>query len=198
MATQHAHSQMRVLVERQWGVISRTQLLELGFSAETIFGMRRRGQLLGLSRGVYAVGHRRLTMRGRLHAAQLAAGRKAFLSHHSAAAHRGLCRHPAAVELTIPSGHTPSVGPGLRIHRTTIPIDGIQARPHDGLLTATVPRIITDLARTERPGEIQRLIRESIRTGQFDRRAHPGDRRPSPPPGNRARSGCAASLSAGQ
>ena len=39
---------------------------------------------------------------------------------------------------------------------------------HDGLLTATVPRIIVDLARTERPGEIQRLIRESIRTGQFD------------------------------
>jgi len=39
---------------------------------------------------------------------------------------------------------------------------------HNGLLTATVPRIIVDLARTERPGEIQRLIRQSIRTGQFD------------------------------
>jgi hypothetical protein len=38
----------------------------------------------------------------------------------------------------------------------------------DGLLTATIPRIIIDLSRSERPGEIQRLIRESIRTGQFD------------------------------
>ena len=160
---------MRALAERQWGVVSRAQLLELGIGRQEILGMRRRGQLLDVFRGVYALGHQRLTILGRLHAARLAAGPGAFLSHRSAAAHRGLRRHPATVELTVPSGHTPpSRSPGLRVHRTAIPTDHTQARRHDGLLVATVPRIVVDLARTERPGEIQRLIRESIRTGQFD------------------------------
>jgi hypothetical protein len=168
MPTQDAQSRMRRLAERQWGVVSRAQLIELGFSRDEILQMRRRERLLDLFRGVYAVGHRRLTMRGRLHAAQLAAGPGAFLSHRTAAAHRGLCRHPVAIVLTIPSDHSPGAARGLHVHRTTIPVDHSQVRPDDGLLVATVPRIITDLASIERAGEIQRLIRESIRTGQFD------------------------------
>jgi hypothetical protein len=168
MPTQDALSRMRRLAERQWGVVSRAQLIELGFSRDEILVMRRRERLLDLYRGVYAVGHRRLTLRGRLHAAQLAAGPGAFLSHRAAAAHRGLRRHPTTLDLTIPRGHTPRAVSGLRVHRTTIPVDRSQARLDDGLLVATVPRIILDLAATERPGEIQRLIRESIRTGQFD------------------------------
>lgn len=159
---------MRHLAERQWGVVSRAQLIEIGFSRDQILQMRRGDRLIDLFRGVYAVGHRRLTMPGRLHAAQLAVGPGAFLSHRSAAAHRGLCRHPVAVELTIPGDHAPGATRGLRVHRTTIPIDRSQARLDAGLLVATVPRIIIDLSRTERAGEIQRLTRESIRTGQFD------------------------------
>jgi hypothetical protein len=159
---------MRRLAERQWGVVSRAQLIELGFSRDEILVMRRRERLLDLYRGVYAVGHRRLTMRGRLHAAQLVAGPGAFLSHRTAAAHRGLCRHPVSIVLTIPSDHSPGATRGLHVHRTTIPGDRSQARLDDGLLVASVPRIIVDLASTERAGEIQRLIRESIRTGQFD------------------------------
>jgi hypothetical protein len=168
MPTQDAQSRMRRLAERQWGVVSRAQLIELGFSRDEILQMRRRERLLDLFRGVYAVGHRRLTMRGRLHAAQLATGPGAFLSHRTAAAHRGLCRHPVSIVLTIPSDHSPGATRGLHVHRTTIPVDRSQARLDDGLLVASVPRIIVDLASTERAGEIQRLIRESIRTGQFD------------------------------
>jgi hypothetical protein len=161
---------MRTVAERQWGVISFAQLLGLGCTPDEIRGMIGRGQLLRILPGVYAVGHRRLTMHGRLHAAQLdaGAGAGAFLSHRTAAAHRGLCRHPTTIDLTILTGHTPRAPRGLRVHRTTIPVDRSQARLVDGLLTATVPRIIVDLARTERAGEIQRLIRESIRTGQFN------------------------------
>lgn len=159
---------MRALAESQWGAISLEQLFALGLTAGEIRTMIRRGMLVRVYPGVYCLGHTRLTMLGRLHAARLAAGPGAYLSHRTAAAHRGLRRHPATIELTIPSGHTPSSRLGLRIHRTRITPDPSQARMHDGLLTATVPRIIIDLARTERPGEIQRLIRESIRTGQFD------------------------------
>jgi very-short-patch-repair endonuclease len=159
---------MRALAESQWGAISMAQLFGLGFTAGEIRTMIRRGLLVRVFPGVYCLGHTRLTMLGRLHAARLAAGPGAFLSHRTAAAHRGLRLHPATIDLTLPRGHTPTSPPGLRIHRTRDSIDRTQATPRDGLLTATVPRIIIDLARTERPGEVQRLIRESIRTGQFD------------------------------
>ena len=168
MASQRAQSEMRTTAERQEGVISHVQLIAIGFTRCEIAGMLRRGHLIRIAHGVYAVGHARLTIRGRLYAAQLAAGPGAFLSHRTAAACRGLRPHAAVIELTVPAEHTPTRRKGIRLHRTTTPVDRAQARPHDGLLTATVPRIIIDLARTERPGEIQRLIRESIRTGQFD------------------------------
>ncbi len=156
------------MVERQSGTISHAQLIALGFTHHEIAGMLKRGHLIALWPGVYAVGHCRLTRRGRLNAALLVAGEGAFLSHRTAAACRGLRGHPPSVELTVPADHTPRRREGVYLHRTTTAIDRTQARPHDGLLTATIPRIIIDLARTERPGEIQRLIRQSIRTGQFD------------------------------
>jgi very-short-patch-repair endonuclease len=162
---------MQALVEQQSGTISHAQLIALGFTHHEIAGMLARGQLIPLWHGVYAVGHRRLTARGRLQGALLVAGAEAFLSHRTAASWRGLRASPVLIELTVSCNHTPLPRDGLRLHRTTTPVDRSQARPHHGLLTATVPRIIIDLARTERPGELQRLIRESIRTGQFDRAA---------------------------
>jgi very-short-patch-repair endonuclease len=161
---------MRTMAERQEGVISHVQLIAIGFTRDEIAGMLRRGHLIRIANGVYAVGHCRLTIRGRLHAAQLIAGPGAFLSHRTAAACRRLPSHVAVIELTVPADHTPARRSGLRLrlHRTTTTVDRTQASLHDGLLTATVPRIIIDLARTERPAEVQRLIRESIRTGQFD------------------------------
>jgi very-short-patch-repair endonuclease len=159
---------MRAMAERQWGVISHGQLIASGFTRDEIVGRAERGHLIRIHHGIYALGHRRLTMLGRLYAAQLASGPGAFLSHRTAAACRGLCAHPVVIELTVPADRTRGSRDGLRIHRTTTPIERGEARMHNGLLTATVPRIIIDLARTERPGELQRLIRESIRTGQFD------------------------------
>jgi very-short-patch-repair endonuclease len=172
---------MRRIAERQSGVVSFAQLIEAGLTPDEIVTMIRRQHLIRVFQGVYALGHLALTRRGWLYAAVLAAGPEAFLSHRTAAAHRGLSRPSPTLELTTPTGHTPPRRSGLLIHRTTIACDRAQARPLNGLLTATVPRIIIDLARTERPGEIQRLIRQSIRTGQFDLaalraaiHAHPG------------------------
>lgn len=168
MPLRDAQRSMRTVAERQWGVVSVVQLIALGLTVDEIRGMAERGHLVRVFRGVYALGHSRLTMRGRLHAAQLAAGPGAFLSHRTAAAHRGLRSHPVTLELTVPSGHTPGRSQGLNLHRTSIATDRNQAQSEDGLRVATIPRIVVDLARTERAGEIQRLIRESIRTGQLD------------------------------
>jgi hypothetical protein len=73
------------LAERQHGVITHRQLLRLGLSRSTIARWVREGWLHRVHRGVYAVGHSKLTREGRYMAAVLACGDGAVLSHFSAA-----------------------------------------------------------------------------------------------------------------
>src|SRR3954451_18554662 len=80
--------------ERQHGVVARRQL---GWSAAQVKTALAAGRLHEVHRGVYAVGHRRLSMRGRWMAGVLATG--GVLSHRSAAALHGI-RRSTAVEVT--------------------------------------------------------------------------------------------------
>ena len=79
---------MAELARRQHGVVSGAQLRALGIGAGALRRGREAGRLLPVHRGVYAVGHDRLTARGRSWAAVLACGgpEAAVLSHRSAAA----------------------------------------------------------------------------------------------------------------
>jgi hypothetical protein len=74
------------LATRQHGVVARWQLLLLGFTSDTIQDALEAGRLLPVRRGVYAVGHRRLTTQSRRMAAVLACGPEAVLSHRTAIA----------------------------------------------------------------------------------------------------------------
>src|SRR3954462_12118748 len=94
---------MARLAERQYGVVSRRQLVEMGLGRHAIERLLKRGRLHVVHRGVYAVGHRRLSRDGFRLAAVLAAGPGAVLSHRSAAALwciRETARLP--IELTAP------------------------------------------------------------------------------------------------
>ena len=71
------------LAERQHGVVSRAQLVTLGFGRRAIDRVVAAGRLHRLHRGVYAVGHRLVGREGRFMAATLATG--GVLSHRSAA-----------------------------------------------------------------------------------------------------------------
>src|SRR4051794_21640510 len=73
------------LAARQHGVVERMQLLRIGLTRHEIGERIRAGRLHPLHRGVYAVGHRRLSRQGRYLAAVLACGDGAVLSHCAAA-----------------------------------------------------------------------------------------------------------------
>src|SRR3954468_2227679 len=74
------------LAARQYGVLSRAQLEDLGLERNRIARYVEDGRLHRLHRGVYAVGHTVLKAEGRWLAAVLASGPGAALSHGSAAA----------------------------------------------------------------------------------------------------------------
>jgi hypothetical protein len=81
---------MSVLAGRQDGVVSLLQLFELGFTYREVRRLVAKGVLHPVHRGVFAVGHPKVTSRGRLRAALMACGETAFLSGRTAAVEYGL------------------------------------------------------------------------------------------------------------
>lgn len=102
------------LADRQHGYVARWQLLNLGLSSSAI--ARRRDLIPSPHKGVYAVGHLERTPIALAHAAVLACGPDAVLSHDSAAALWGLRRWPAQPEVAAVQKR---VRPGVTTYRTT-------------------------------------------------------------------------------
>ena len=69
------------LARTQHGYITRRQLLDLGLGSRAIEYRMAVGRLIPVYRGVYAVGHVPLGMEARAHAAVIACGTGAILSH---------------------------------------------------------------------------------------------------------------------
>lgn len=130
------------LGNRQHGVISRRQLLNLGLGVRTIGRRLEMGRLHRLHREVYAVGDPRVNARGRWMAAVLACGDGALLSHRSAA---GLWRlmPPArdTVDVTAASGRKRA---GITVHECGIYEDDRSELA--GIPVTSVARTIFDLA----------------------------------------------------
>jgi very-short-patch-repair endonuclease len=106
--------QLAALAARQHGVLATRQLLAIGYSGEQIERRAKQARLHRLRRGVYAVGHTRLTARGLWMAAVLACGPDAVLSHHAAAALWNLRSNPSGlIDVTAPSPHHLK---GIRCH----------------------------------------------------------------------------------
>jgi Protein of unknown function (DUF559)/Transcriptional regulator, AbiEi antitoxin N-terminal domain/AbiEi antitoxin C-terminal domain len=105
------------LVRAQYGVITRQQLTQLGFSKHAIDHRIRTGRLHPIWRGVFAVGRSELTRDGQLLAAALSCGPQAGLSHSSAAEAWGMCvRRSGPIEISVPAGTTRR-RPGIIVHR---------------------------------------------------------------------------------
>jgi predicted transcriptional regulator of viral defense system len=110
------------LGERQHGVVTRAQLLELGLTDD---GIRRRvkdGRLWRVHQGVYAVGRPTLTLHGRFIAAVLSCGPGAALSHIAAGVLLSLLdeRGPR-IDVTVPRGGQRRRRGAVVIHRAALP-----------------------------------------------------------------------------
>ena len=146
------------LATRQSGVVSRAQLLRLGFDAEQIKHRLTVGRLHPIHRGVYAVGHDALPQRGRLIAALLVVGPHTALSHGIAEALWKLTPSmPQLVELTT-TRRAPRKRDGLRVYTTR----QLTMRRLDGLPVTTPIQTLLDLAATRPPEAVERACSEAL------------------------------------
>ncbi|MFL5894549.1 MAG: type IV toxin-antitoxin system AbiEi family antitoxin domain-containing protein [Thermoleophilaceae bacterium] len=149
--------QIAAIATRQHGVISRAQLLALGLSTQAIGRRIRAGRLHVVYRGVFAVGHKRLTRHGHWMAAVLAGGEAAVLSHRSAAALWQLRPNVNALDVTLPRKRRDHSG--IVFHSSLLPSDEVTVQ--DGIRTTTVSRTLLDLASVAAPGEVERAMNEA-------------------------------------
>jgi very-short-patch-repair endonuclease len=136
------------IASRQHGVIIRRQLLSAGLLPSGISDRVAAGRLHRVHRGVYAVGHPKLSDRGRWIAAVLACGRTSVLSHRSAAELWGMLRpRSREVDVTVfgvggRRGHV-----GVCLHRSSS-LTTADCTRRDGIPVTKPARTLADLRRT--------------------------------------------------
>jgi very-short-patch-repair endonuclease len=162
-----SHQALANLAKRQHGVVSIRQLTgPLGHSRDAVARATRAGRLHRLHRGVYAVGHIRLTQQGRCIAAVLACGRGALLSHDSAAWLWGIStKSPAPFAVTTPNSRKPR--PPIQLH-VALKLSPEDRALCEGIPATSVARTFLDVAADARPPRLQRMLERSEELRLFD------------------------------
>lgn len=156
--TSRRQSRLGALAVAQHGAVTCGQLVALGFTRHQIRGLAEAGWLHRVHHGVYAVGRRSLSVKGRWMAAVLACGPGALLSHRCAGALHGLLRRsPPVIEVTAPFKR---VFPGIRTHlcQTLEPQDGTAVH---GIPCTSVARTLLTLAATTDRRRLERALDEA-------------------------------------
>ncbi|MEZ0294545.1 MAG: type IV toxin-antitoxin system AbiEi family antitoxin domain-containing protein [Solirubrobacteraceae bacterium] len=155
------------LADRQWGLVTRTQLRTLGLSAGAVDRRIAAARLRPLHRGVYALGHRWLRREAHRLAAVLACGDGAVLSHASAAAHWGLRPSAATrIDVTVPrSGQRRR--PGIRVHRHAA-LGAGEVTEHESVPVTTPSRTLLDLAAALPRRSVERALDQAEVLRLFD------------------------------
>jgi predicted transcriptional regulator of viral defense system len=152
------------LATRQHGVVAFSQLRGLGFSQRAVARRVGSGRFHRLYRGVYAVGHRRITREGRWLAAVFGCGPDALLSHRAAAVHQGLARRPLPrIDVIVP--RQVRAREGVRIHRSACRES--DRAIVDSIPCTGVPRTLLDLAAVGDPA-LEAAISEAERRSLLD------------------------------
>jgi Transcriptional regulator, AbiEi antitoxin len=161
------HQPLAELAQRQHGVVSVRQLTQLlGYSPSAITRAAADGRLHRLYRGVYAVGHTRISRHGACLAAVLACGPESLLSHRSAGWLYGIL--PAgrtAIVVTTVNWRSPR--PRIELHQSRSLVADDRALEQRIPVTA-VPRTLLDLAATVRFDRLQRALERCEELELFD------------------------------
>ena len=148
--------------EAQHGVVARGQLIAMGFGRNVIDRMVAGAYLQPLHRGVYAVGHRKVSRHGWVMACVIACGLDALASHLAGAFCWTLLRGPGThIDVTVPGRRGGGTHPGIRLHRprNLHPDDRAIV---DGIPCTSVARVLLDLA-DSRPHVLRRAFEEAER-----------------------------------
>jgi very-short-patch-repair endonuclease len=163
------HHALANLAQVQHGVVSIRQLLgPLGYSQAAVARAVAAGRLHRLYRGVYAVGHPRVSVAGMCLAAVLASGPGAVLSHASAAWLWEIStRGPAPFEVTAPVPRRRR--PPIRLHHAR----NLAAEDRfvlDRIPVTALPRTLLDFAATSPRHRLEHALDISEQRGLFDLR----------------------------
>ncbi len=160
-----AGRRIAAIAARQHGIVTAAQMRTAGFDESAVYRAMAAGRLHRLHRGVYAVGHRSLSWRGRWMAAVLAAGDGAVLSHASAAALWEFLRPiPGPVHVTVAATRRPKLRAGIVLHRSRTFTRRDITRRH-GIAVTTPARTIEDIRGAVEPYLFRRALRQAELAG---------------------------------
>jgi very-short-patch-repair endonuclease len=148
------------LAARQHGVVTRQQLLEIGLGSEAIKWRLRIGRLHPIHIGVFAVGHRAITEKGREMAAVLACGPGAALGRTWAATRWGMPipRRSRRPEVVVPRRGLERRG--IETYAAVLlPRD---IRRLDRIPVTSPPRTIRDLATILDEARLERVVAHAL------------------------------------
>lgn len=155
------------MARRQHGVVTRRDLLKLGFSSTAIEHRLATGRLRPVSRGVYTVGWPLTDRKQGWMAAVLVCGEGALLSHGSAAALWGIGPEGAGpVDVSI-RRHCGVSRPGISARvRPRLPERDVTER--HGIPVTTPVRTLIDQATELAPNRLERMVNEADKHDVID------------------------------
>jgi very-short-patch-repair endonuclease len=158
---------LALIARRQHGVVSIRQLERLGFDKDWVTRALRQGRLHRLHRGVYAVGHRRLSWEGHCLAAVLACAPEALASHATAGWLWGILRsRPERFDVTAPTRRHPK--PRIRLHYAELTEADRAVR--EGIPATSLPRTLLDLAASVSLDRFEKSVEQADKRGLLDLR----------------------------
>jgi hypothetical protein len=155
------------LARSQHGVVTLGQLKSAGLGKAAVAKRVKAGRLHRIHRGVYAVGHDRLTGYGRTTAAVLAYGPRAVASHRTAGGLQGLREdNSARTDVSLPLQSVRS-RPGINAHAAaTLRAEDVTKR--HGIPCTTVARTLLDLADVVPRRQVERALEQAEIMRVFD------------------------------
>lgn len=164
MDTRSSRQSIAALAARQFGIVSRAQALERGFSRTQIQTRLDTGDWLVMRPGVYRFAAAPLTADSRAIAALLHAPPGSALSHLTAARllDLGVRSRSRATWISIPHGNKRAPGPGIRFVRSRT-LDGFVTVMRGWRIT-TPARTIVDLASLLPQDRLSAVAYDAVRT----------------------------------